>query len=315
MAMAELTRHLLLLIFLIISVLSQSQQENNSYVVWAYRPWGEKVTMYGGFWYGYTFASEDLRPTNWTKRTSDDEQPDNYMSMDMSDTNILYMIDNDNYGYWDILKINISCQDTIIDILGYTHTNEWCTEIIYSCTTSQTFCQESSSKTYFQAVAFDPDTRLFWWIGTPSSFTNNIGFYSFNVDTREDPQFHNWGTTTLKKQISQAQIYKGYLWIGEKLKDGLVRYNLTNGDREIVISLDDYDIGATLTNFGAFAFDTSTDLIYFTIYDNYKTTPTKMYSRSWNIISPTITPYTQYDLGLFIPSYFSKHTKFKSGSF
>ena len=94
-------------------------------------------------------------------------------SMDMSDNDILYMIDNDNYGYWDILRLNISCMNTKIDRLGYTHTDEWCTEIIYSCTKSQTFCQDSSQKTYFQAVAFDVDIRLFWWCGT-ASFTNKM---------------------------------------------------------------------------------------------------------------------------------------------
>lgn len=194
--------------------------EEESYVVWAYRPWFEKVEIYGGRCESDDcdyFGEEGERPTSWTKRSSDDEQPDNYFAMDMSDTDIIYMIDNDNLGYWDILKLNISCRDTVTDSLGYVHTDEWCTEIIYSCNISQTFCQESSSKTFFQAVAFDPDTRLFWWVGTPSSLTNDIGFYSFNVDTREAPEFHDWGISTLKRQLSQMQIYKGVsVYIGKQ---------------------------------------------------------------------------------------------------
>ena len=191
-----------------------SQREGNSYVVWAFREWYQKVWLYGGYFFGYSFASETTRPTNWTKRSSDREQPDNYFAMDMSNTDILYMIDNDNYGFWDILKVNISCHNDLIDSLGYTHTDEWCTSVLYSCNNDQTFCQESSAKTYFQAVAFDPDTRLFWWVGTPSSLTNNIGFYSFNVDTKETPEFHDWGVSTLKRQSSQMQIYKGtYIYI------------------------------------------------------------------------------------------------------
>ena len=94
------------------------------------------------------------------------------------------------------------------------------------------------------------------------------------------------------------------MWVGEKLKDGLVRYNLTDGTREVMISLDDYqsrlnpDDGSAVTpNFGAFAFDTSDETLWFSIYDNYGRYPTKIFNREWNITSPTIEPYTEYDIG------------------
>ena len=174
--------------------------------------------------------------------------------------------------------------------------------------------QQSALDTYAQAVAFDSDTRTFWWIGTPDIYTYNYGFYSFEVDnTSAIPIFHDWsiysntefgGGPTISRQISQARFYNGYLYLGEKLKSGLVRWDINTGIKEYIVDLTDYEYNLVdgntsfevTPNLGGFAFDTSTDLIYFSIHDNFGRYPARIFSRDWNQTS--IAPYTEYELGV-----------------
>lgn len=175
--------------------------------------------------------------------------------------------------------------------------------------------QLSALSSFFQATGFDPDTRTFWWIGTPDYWDYDLGFYSFQVDNDSAiPIFHDWsiysnteygGGPTISRHVSQIRFYNGYLYLGEKLKSGLVRWDINTGIKEYIISLDDYqynlvdgDTSAVVTpNLGGFDFDPTTDLIYFSIHDNFGRYPARIFSRHWNQTS--IEPYTEYEIGTF----------------
>ena len=131
-----------LLIFCIISRIfgQRYQLENNSFVIWLHRDWYEPTWMYGGFFYGYSFAEQELRPTVWTKRTTTYQPPDNYMTMDISDPDnpMIYMIDKWDGGYYAILKINPYCKENTTGLYYGDHINEYCTETLWTCTEGET---------------------------------------------------------------------------------------------------------------------------------------------------------------------------------
>ena len=189
------------------------------------------------------YGWDDNGKYNWTQRATTSNGGAVFYALD-EDTKTIYALDKDESGYYYIYKIFIDESET-----NGTYQGEWKTETIYSCTSSTTACQLSGYSTYYQAVAFDKETQTFWWIGSDESSSTTIGFYQLYVENGTRI-FHDWCSTAwggLKRQIGQMQIYNGYLYVVERLKDGIVRYNIDgnddsdDGNRTIIVSLDDYN--------------------------------------------------------------------------
>lgn len=247
------------------------------------------------------FGWDENGKYNWTKRATREEVPATFFAFD-KDARIIYALDKGNQGGYLILKIEMNVRES-----NPAFTDEWNTTVLFECDAGidRTYCQTTGLDTFFQAVAFDRHSQTFWWHGMGDATASTFGFWSLDVSQSDaSPVYHDWCTPhwTLKRQLGQAKIYNGYLWVVETLKDGLTRYNLTSGVREVVIPLGTYNFtdnqeyaGSIDPNMYALAFDETNDLMYFSVHDNFVRYYPKIYSRPASQIS--VVPYTEYELG------------------